>query len=383
MRDSKKDALARALKENQLGIRSEKNEALLFRKAQKKSSAYTSEPCSSSSEEETDFQLITSTVKSANIPVGFGSGLKRPFEHDREGRPIIKRRTRNLDNDQQHSFIDLAEDSEWEGFGSDMSSDRGSENITSKNFIAPRSNVSEVNADEGIISNSDTKPSSEYGRTLMDDQLSISSTDEESEKCYADRSSPDYRQERKRKASAFTAWATQRSNEAVGFVPSGPVTIDLSSLATKDPKQSFTPRPFEDDPLPPELEIPPALDGARKAFSVTIERSTEIMETRLGLPIIAEEQRIMEAVHNNDVIVICGATGSGKTTQIPQFLFEAGYGSPGSPTPGVIGITQPRRVAAVSMARRVGQEMGSAKNKVSYQVIITYCLLQVLYSLMA
>jgi hypothetical protein len=41
-----------------------------------------------------------------------------------------------------------------------------------------------------------------------------------------------------------------------------------------------------------------------------------------------EEQPIMEAVTNHDVVIICGETGSGKTTQVPQFLFEAGYSSP-------------------------------------------------------
>lgn len=76
----------------------------------------------------------------------------------------------------------------------------------------------------------------------------------------------------------------------------------------------------------------------------------------------------MEAVHNNDLVVVYGATGSGKTTQVPQFLFEAGYGSPDSPTPGLIGVTQPRRVAAVSMAKRVGDELGDQGKKVAYQI---------------
>lgn len=77
----------------------------------------------------------------------------------------------------------------------------------------------------------------------------------------------------------------------------------------------------------------------------------------------------MEAIHNNPCVVICGETGSGKTTQIPQFLYEAGYGSPDSDTPGLIAVTQPRRVAAVSMAARVGEELGAGgKDKVSYQI---------------
>ena len=59
---------------------------------------------------------------------------------------------------------------------------------------------------------------------------------------------------------------------------------------------------------------------------VKITRSKEIQEARLQLPIIAEEQVIVEAIRLNPVVVICGETGSGKTTQVPQFLYEAGFG---------------------------------------------------------
>ena len=46
---------------------------------------------------------------------------------------------------------------------------------------------------------------------------------------------------------------------------------------------------------------------------------------RLSLPILAEEQVVMEAINDHDIVVLCGETGSGKTTQVPQFLYEAGY----------------------------------------------------------
>uniref|UniRef100_A0A8C5EUV3 Activating signal cointegrator 1 complex subunit 3 n=1 Tax=Gouania willdenowi TaxID=441366 RepID=A0A8C5EUV3_GOUWI len=87
-------------------------------------------------------------------------------------------------------------------------------------------------------------------------------------------------------------------------------------------------------------------------------------EARLKLPILAEEQVVMEAVRENPCVVICGETGSGKTTQVPQFLYEAGYASDG----GIIGITEPRRVAAVSMSHRVAQEMNLPRQVVSYQI---------------
>ncbi|RUP51406.1 P-loop containing nucleoside triphosphate hydrolase protein [Jimgerdemannia flammicorona] len=88
-----------------------------------------------------------------------------------------------------------------------------------------------------------------------------------------------------------------------------------------------------------------------------------------GIPIRpAYELTIMEAINNNAVVIICGETGSGKTTQVPQFLYEAGYSHPDSDNPGLIGITQPRRVAAVSMSKRVAMELGLTEHEVSYQI---------------
>ena len=60
-----------------------------------------------------------------------------------------------------------------------------------------------------------------------------------------------------------------------------------------------------------------------------------------------------QAVHDNQILIVIGETGSGKTTQITQYLAEAGY-----TTRGKIGCTQPRRVAAMSVAKRVSEEYG-------------------------
>ena len=85
---------------------------------------------------------------------------------------------------------------------------------------------------------------------------------------------------------------------------------------------------------------------------VAVERCAGIQEGRLQLPILSEEANVLESVSNNDIIIICGETGSGKTTQVPQFLYEAGYGHYGK-----IGVTEPRRIAAISSAERIRHEM--------------------------
>ncbi|KAJ1820064.1 putative ATP-dependent RNA helicase DHR1 [Coemansia sp. RSA 2675] len=106
----------------------------------------------------------------------------------------------------------------------------------------------------------------------------------------------------------------------------------------------------------------------KQTFYVSMNRPEHIQQQRAQLPVYAEEQQIMEAIAENPVVVLSGETGSGKTTQVPQFLFEAGYGDPGSSNPGIIGITQPRRVAAISMAHRVSEELGNFGSTVAHQV---------------
>lgn len=82
-------------------------------------------------------------------------------------------------------------------------------------------------------------------------------------------------------------------------------------------------------------------------------------EQRESLPVYAMREDIVEAIRNNQFLVIVGETGSGKTTQIVQYLYEEGFNQQNGKTK-LIGCTQPRRVAAESVAKRVSQEVGCA-----------------------
>lgn len=83
-------------------------------------------------------------------------------------------------------------------------------------------------------------------------------------------------------------------------------------------------------------------------------RYHSILQTRLALPVYKFQSQLLDAVAQNQIVVVEGETGSGKTTQIPQFLVESGYATPGS---SCVACTQPRRVAATSIATRVAEEM--------------------------
>ncbi|KAF7723566.1 DEAH-box RNA helicase prp16 [Apophysomyces ossiformis] len=83
-------------------------------------------------------------------------------------------------------------------------------------------------------------------------------------------------------------------------------------------------------------------------------RTRTMREQREFLPVFAVREQLLQVVRDNQVVIIVGETGSGKTTQLTQYLHEDGYS-----TYGKISCTQPRRVAAMSVAKRVAEEMGT------------------------
>ena len=83
-------------------------------------------------------------------------------------------------------------------------------------------------------------------------------------------------------------------------------------------------------------------------------KTKTIKEQKESLPIFSVKEDLLNIIRDNKVVIIVGETGSGKTTQLTQYLYESGYAKY-----GIIGCTQPRRVAAVCVAKRVSEEMGT------------------------
>ncbi|PTB78789.1 P-loop containing nucleoside triphosphate hydrolase protein [Trichoderma longibrachiatum ATCC 18648] len=363
-RETKKQALSRALREHRAGVDPTASvEGILFQErpevdeeGEEEDDAHMSDDASAAApvaEDEAkteESKAADEAAKETTKPaVAAGSGLKRPLELDDEGRPKIQKRRKrgglktkvSLVATQQPASKESEDEDEWGGFS-------GDEEDQAEDDKSDKSDES----DEDESDDSSSKGSADDDSESEEEE----SSDEESEEEELDE------EQKTQRSSSFKAWAQQQRNEALGYQP-----VDPTAAVLEIPKpENFVPRAPEQDPLPMELQV--TEKTSRKVYSVPVVRTPEIQEARMKLPVVAEEQRLMEAIHNHDIVVICGSTGSGKTTQVPQFLYEAGYGSPDSPTPGMIGVTQPRRVAAVSMSKRVADELGDHSKAVAYQI---------------
>jgi ATP-dependent helicase HrpA len=113
-----------------------------------------------------------------------------------------------------------------------------------------------------------------------------------------------------------------------------------------------------------------ALDGLEKRLEASIrEKEARIahcpaLRYPRELPIVARRQDIVRAIRDHQVVIISGETGCGKSTQIPKMCLEAGRGAVGK-----VGCTQPRRIAAITIAHRIAQELGEPLGRsVGYKI---------------
>ena len=116
------------------------------------------------------------------------------------------------------------------------------------------------------------------------------------------------------------------------------------------------------------LGIKPKTTGKKNWRVLPVNRPDEIENARYELPVSAMEFEIIDAVRSSDTTIICAETGSGKSTQVVQMLYEAGLSLGNAMSMSedeglLIGVTEPRRVAAVSTAKRVCYEMGHSQDK--------------------
>ena len=126
----------------------------------------------------------------------------------------------------------------------------------------------------------------------------------------------------------------------------------LSNVKKSDTKQAVI------------AEIEQSILSAQAHFAT---RKTQLENLKISypdLPVSARREEILKLIAENQVVVIAGETGSGKTTQLPKMCLELGRG-----VNGLIGHTQPRRIAARSVANRIAEELGSEMGStVGYKV---------------
>lgn len=149
--------------------------------------------------------------------------------------------------------------------------------------------------------------------------------------------------------------------------------VDLSSQ-WQDPMVAPEQRKFASDlrnaratgnePLPEWKRI-----AQGKEQSLGKRTNMTIKEQRESLPVFKFRKQLLDAVKEHQLLIVVGDTGSGKTTQLTQYLAEAGFANE-----GIIGCTQPRRVAAMSVAQRVAEEVGcKLGHEVGYTIRFEDC----------
>ncbi|OZA97700.1 MAG: ATP-dependent RNA helicase HrpA [Thiotrichales bacterium 34-46-19] len=137
--------------------------------------------------------------------------------------------------------------------------------------------------------------------------------------------------------------------EKAGWGVKNPVKA-VANIPTEAPKTPIKPLPQT------QLRPPVTAKKHQKNLSSSIKRSLPLDKIRLddSLPVVQRADEIVQCIQQHQVVVLAGETGSGKTTQLPKLAMLAGRGELGR-----IALTQPRRLAARSVAARLAEELGS------------------------
>ncbi|MFM0012196.1 ATP-dependent RNA helicase HrpA [Paraburkholderia sediminicola] len=185
----------------------------------------------------------------------------------------------------------------------------------------------------------------------------------------ADRNAPETAREPRRSAEGAQASAQKNNPPREARREAGAQAPNIAHEGRKQPPQGDASRrqpnaggaaqPARRDPRPPRVQrvvepnpIPP----------ITFPEA---------LPVSGRREEIARAIAQNQVVIVCGETGSGKTTQLPKICLELGRGL-GAGGAGLIGHTQPRRIAASATGRRIAEELGTPFGEVvGYKVRFT------------
>ncbi len=163
---------------------------------------------------------------------------------------------------------------------------------------------------------------------------------------------------------ALEAFSQTRSNAKVSKKEPA-----VKPKAKKAEKPKSQPKPIEVKPQKPAEKQPVKKQEVKKQVTKhqtqsAIRNQPVKLELPENLPITQKAEEIREAIKNNQVIIVCGETGSGKTTQLPKICMQLGRGQT-----KLIGHTQPRRIAATSIAKRIAEETGTKVGEVvGYQI---------------
>lgn len=251
-------------------------------------------------------------------PTVFGGALKRNADGSAITPRVVVRRKKALIREQSPSLSgsEDEEDDDMDEEGDDMDDEEDNDESEGSHDDSPD--------ESGEDGDSDDDDDDE------DDEDEASAGDDEADAAPASG---------RKRSLGFKAWAMAQLGQAKPLSTAPDLLQKSAAVAAQRPAGVAASKPSGpmNGPLGARLSLPESaqfyLSGKASSSAAptsskrpTITRKPEIDEARMALPILAEEQIIVETVRLNPIVCIRAETGSGKTTQVPQMLYEAGFG---------------------------------------------------------